>query len=156
MGACVIRSVEEREIGILLSLIKQLASFEKLEHEVTVTEERLAQALFGNPPACEAVFALVDEQPAGFALFFHNYSTFTGLRGLYLEDLYVTETFRGQGIGQNLFEFVANVAQKRGCPRLDWAVLDWNKQAHLFYEKRGASPLRDWVLYRINQGHFSP
>jgi GNAT superfamily N-acetyltransferase len=137
------------DVPLLLSLIKQLAEFEKLQQHVIATETVLRQSLFGGRPAAEAVVARVGGEPAGFALYFHNFSTFLGRHGLYLEDLFVRPEFRGRGVGKSLLAYLARLALARGCGRFEWAVLDWNRRAQEFYESLGAQARTDWIGYRI-------
>jgi GNAT superfamily N-acetyltransferase len=137
---------------IILSLIRELAEFERLLNEVTATEEQLRATLFGQRPSAEVVIARVEEEVAGFALFFHNYSTFLAKPGVYLEDLFVRPKFRGQGIGEALLRHLARLAVDRGCGRLEWSVLDWNQRAIDFYKALGAQPLNDWTMFRVTGG----
>ena len=140
----------ERDIPLILSFIRKLAEYEKLSHQVVATEELLRVGLFGPRPAAEVVLAyLEDHQPVGFALYFHNFSTFVGRAGIYLEDLFVEPAYRGKGIGKALLAYVANVAVERGCGRYEWAVLDWNTPSINFYKGLGAVPLDDWTLFRL-------
>ncbi len=139
------------DVPLLMTLIGELAEFERLGHEVVVTEAGLAEALFGPRPAVEAVIGRVAGDIAGFALFFHNFSTFIGRRGLFLEDLYVRPAFRGQGVGRGLLVHVARLAAARGCGRMEWAVLNWNRRAIGFYESLGARPINDWTVYRLDR-----
>ena len=138
------------DVPLILQLIRDLASYEKLSHEVVATEESLHRALFGDRPHVETVIARVAGQAAGFALFFHNFSTFLGKPGIYLEDLFVRPEFRGQGIGKALLRHLAKLACERGCGRLEWAVLDWNKPAIDFYAGLGAQPVSQWLLNRLS------
>ncbi len=133
----------------ILAMIRALASYEKLSHEVVATEEAIRESLFGERPAAEVVFARAGGENVGFALFFHNYSTFLGSRGLYLEDLFVRPEHRGRGYGRALLVHLARLAVERGCGRLEWAVLDWNAPAIAFYESLGAAPLDDWTVFRV-------
>jgi len=139
----------EKDAPLVLRLIRELAEYERLSHEVAATEEGIREALFGPRPAAEAVIAYAGEEAAGFALFFHHFSTFTGRPGLYLEDVYVRPEWRGRGLGRRLLAHVARVARDRGCPRLEWAVLDWNRSAIAFYDGLGAKPMSDWIVYRL-------
>ncbi|MGH7517684.1 MAG: GNAT family N-acetyltransferase [Gemmatimonadales bacterium] len=139
----------EDQVPLILELIRGLAEYEKLAHEVVATEESLRASLFGSRPDAEVVIAYVDDEPAGFALFFHNYSTFLGRRGLYLEDLFVKPSFRGHGVGRTLLQHLARLAVARGCGRFEWWVLDWNAPAIRFYESLGARPMGDWTVYRM-------
>ena len=134
---------------VIAELIRALARYEKLEHEVVMTEEKLTDSLFGDRPYAETLIAEVDGEPIGFALFFHNYSTFLAQPGIYLEDLFVKPEHRGGGVGRLLLERLARLAVDRGCGRLEWAVLDWNVDAIRFYEKLGAKPNAEWTVYRL-------
>lgn len=138
------------DVSLILSFIKQLAEYEKLLHEVVATEEMLAETLFGEHPNAEVIFGYLDNEPVSFALFFHNFSTFLGRPGLYLEDLFVTPTARGHGIGQKMLAYLAHLAKSRDCGRLEWWVLDWNESAIKFYQKLGAKPMDDWTVYRVS------
>jgi GNAT superfamily N-acetyltransferase len=137
------------DVDTLIALIRELAEFERLLHEVEITPEDLRSHLFGPRPYCEAAVAWAGDEPAGFALWYHNYSTFRGRPGLYLEDLYIRPVFRGQGYGEALLAHLASLAVERGCARLEWAVLDWNQRAIGFYKKLGAVPMGDWTVYRV-------
>jgi GNAT superfamily N-acetyltransferase len=139
------------DVPVLMTLIGELAEFERLAHEVVVTEVSLTEALFGPRPAVETVLARVGGEVAGFALYFHNFSTFIGRRGLFLEDLYVRPAFRGQGVGKALLVHVARVAAERDCGRLEWAVLNWNRRAIGFYQSIGARPINEWTVYRLDR-----
>jgi len=139
----------ETDVPLILSLINELAVYEKLQHEVVATGPTLRDALFGSRPGAEAVIARWGGEPAGFALYFHNFSTFLGRRGLYLEDLYVRPAFRGRAIGKSLLAYLARLAVDRGCGRFEWAVLDWNKPARDFYESLGAQAHPAWINYRV-------
>ena len=138
-----------RDVPVVLRLIQGIAEYEKLSHEVFATEARLRASLFGPRPAAEAVIAYADAEPVGFAIFFHNFSTFLGQRGMYLEDLFVQPEWRKQGIGRRLMAHVAKVAVERGCGRLEWAVLDWNAPAISFYRSLGARDMDEWTVYRL-------
>jgi GNAT superfamily N-acetyltransferase len=144
-----IRPAEQADIPVIAELIRGLARFEKLEHEVTMTEDRLAASLFGERPYAETLIAEEDGEPVGFALFFHNFSTFLAQPGIYLEDLFVVPEHRGRGIGRALLKELARLAVERGCGRLEWAVLDWNRDAIGFYERLGARPNSEWTVYRL-------
>lgn len=134
---------------LILAFIKELAEYEKLSHEVVATEEDLRASLFGGRPFAEVLIAEHGGAPAGFALFFHNFSTFLGKPGIYLEDLYVKSEFRGAGIGKKMLVHLARLAKDRGCGRLEWWVLDWNAPSIGFYEKLGAVAMDDWTVYRL-------
>lgn len=144
-----IRTAQPDDAAILVALIRELAEFEQLTHLVRVTPDHLAQHLFGPRPAAQCVVFEVEGHIVAFALFFHNFSTFLGQPGLYLEDLYVRPAHRGQGIGRRLLTHLAGLARERGCGRLEWSVLDWNAQAIAFYEKLGATVMPDWRICRV-------
>lgn len=139
----------EADVPEILSFINQLAKFEKLEHEVKVTAINLKNHLFGANPMAEVIFISEGGTRAGFALFFHNFSTFLGLPGIYLEDLFVRPEYRGKGYGKRLLAFLAKTAVERGCGRLEWWVLDWNKEAINFYHSLGAVSMSDWTVQRV-------
>ncbi len=145
----VIRPAGEADIPLILALIHELADYEKLAHEVTATEDDLHESLFGSRPGAEVVIAERDGAVAGYALFFHNYSTFLCKRGLYLEDLFVRPVFRGKGIGKRLLAHLAGLAVERGCARFEWAVLDWNESAIGFYKSLGAEFMDSWTVMRV-------
>ena len=147
--AVTIRPAQPADTPLILTFIRELAEYERLPHEVLATEDALRATLFGEQPRGEVVMAEADGQPAGFALFFHNYSTFLARPGLYLEDLYVRPAFRRQGIGRALLTRLAALAVDRGCGRFEWSVLDWNEPARRFYESLGARPMDDWTTYRM-------
>jgi GNAT superfamily N-acetyltransferase len=144
-----IRPAERADVPVIGELIRGLARFEKLEHEVTMTEDRLDSSLFGERRYAETLIAEQDFEPVGFALFFHNFSTFLAQPGIYLEDLFVLPDHRGGGIGRALLKELARLAVERGCGRLEWAVLDWNRDAIGFYERLGAKPNSEWTVYRL-------
>ncbi|WP_341675120.1 GNAT family N-acetyltransferase [Niveibacterium sp. SC-1] len=150
-----IRDVTPDDLPELLRLVRGLAQYEKLEHLLQASVEDYRDALFGPRPVAEAVMAFVDERAVGFALFFQNYSTFLGKRGLYLEDLFVEPEFRGRGLGQALIRRVAALAVERQCGRFEWSVLDWNAPAIAFYEKLGATVLPDWRIVRATGDSLS-
>lgn len=137
------------DVPVVFDLIKALAAYEKLSHEVTGTIQQLEQALFGDRTYAEAILARWQGQPVGFALFFHNFSTFLAQPGLYLEDLFVLPDYRGKGIGKALLCHLADLAVKRGCGRLEWSVLDWNQPAIDFYQYMGATVMPDWRVCRV-------
>jgi GNAT superfamily N-acetyltransferase len=139
----------ERDLGLILRFIRELGAYEKLAHEVTATEEGLRESLFGSHPAAEVVLAYAGDEPAGFAVYFHTFSTFLGRRGLYLEDLFVVPHWRGHGLGRRLLAYVARVAVERGCGRMEWAVLDWNELALGVYRKIGARSMDEWTVQRL-------
>jgi GNAT superfamily N-acetyltransferase len=144
-----IRPATEADVPLILKFISELADYECLSHEVVATEEALRDSLFGGRRYAEVLLGYRDGRPAGFALFFHNFSTFLGKPGIYLEDLYVRLEFRGAGIGRALLVQVAKLARERGCGRLEWSVLDWNEPAIGFYKGIGASPVSGWTVYRV-------
>lgn len=144
-----IRLAQREDVPLLREFICALAEYEKLSHECFATDEKLAQSLFGERPAAEALLAFYDGAPAGFALFFQNYSTFLAQPGLYLEDLFVKPEFRRQGIGAALFQRLGAIACQRGCGRFEWTALDWNAPAIAFYERMGARAMTDWTIFRI-------
>jgi len=147
--AITIRPATEQDISTILGFIRALAKYEHLEHEVVATETSLRQTLFGARPYAEVVFACVDGVPQGFALFFHNYSTFLGKPGIYLEDLFVHPEARGRGIGKYLLAWLARTAVERHCGRLEWAVLDWNEPSIGFYRSLGAVLKSEWQIFRL-------
>jgi GNAT superfamily N-acetyltransferase len=147
--AITIRPADEGDVGVILQFIRDLAKYEHLEHEVVATEGMLREALFGGRPYAEVVLACLNGEPVGFALFFHNFSTFLGRAGIYLEDLYVRPEARGHGVGRCLLTWLAATAVSRRCGRLEWAVLDWNEPSIRFYRNLGAVPLDDWTTYRV-------
>ena len=147
---CQIRRAIADDAPTILGFIKELASFEKLSHEVEATEELLVESLFGPNSRAEVILACVEEQVVGFALYFHNYSTFLGRSGLYLEDLYVSPKARGQGIGKTVLVYLAALAKQRNCGRLEWSVLDWNEDAIRFYRRLGAVAMDEWSVYRVS------
>jgi GNAT superfamily N-acetyltransferase len=144
-----IRAVREDEIDLVLAFIRELAEYERLAHEVTATAQDLRAALFGPRPHAEAVLGCIDGQPCGFALYFHNFSTFLGKPGLYLEDLYVRPEARGRGLGSRMLAWLARLALERGCGRFEWSVLDWNESALRVYRSLGARAADDWTLHRV-------
>jgi GNAT superfamily N-acetyltransferase len=137
------------DVPIILSLIKALGEYERLSHEIVATEDGLRTWLFGERPAAEVVLAYAGDAVVGFALFFHNFSTFLGRPGLYLEDLFVIPEWRGRGIGKRLLVHLAALAVERGCGRMEWSVLDWNEPALRFYERMGARVMEEWKLCRL-------
>lgn len=148
---CAIRFAGPNDVGLVLYFVRALAEYERLSHEVVADEATLAGSLFGAKPYAECLLAHVGDDPAGFALFFHNYSTFTGKPGLYLEDIFVEPKFRGRGIGQMFFRELARIALDRDCARFEWSVLDWNEPAISFYRGLGAEPKADWTVMRLTR-----
>ena len=151
-----IRPATLADVPAILGFIKELAEYERAPNDVVATEADLVRDLFGERPCCEAIMGLVREThdgpdvARGFALFFHNYSTWRGHKGLYLEDLYVQPAFRGVGLGRALFARVAQIAVERNCPRLEWNVLDWNEPALGFYRALGAEAMAEWTIHRLS------
>lgn len=150
-----VRPAEKRDVGVIMGFIKELAEYEGLAHEVIADETSLERFLFGQHPVAEALIAEFQTTPIGFALYFATFSTFVGRPGLYLEDLYVRPNMRGKGVGTLLLQHVARLARERGCGRLEWSVLNWNKPAIRFYEALGARAMDDWTVYRLTDDHLS-
>lgn len=144
-----IKPATETDVALVLAFVNELADYENLSHEAVATEAGLHAALFGERKVCEAVIGYEAGRPVGFALFFHNYSTFAGKPGLYLEDLYVQPAYRGRGYGKALLVYLAKLAKERGCGRFEWSVLDWNEPSIQFYKKLGAIPMDEWTIYRV-------
>jgi GNAT superfamily N-acetyltransferase len=147
----VIRPATVADVPIILELIRELAAYERAPNEVVATEEQLANVLFGPRPAAEVLLAFEGKTPVGFAIFFHNFSTWLGRPGLYLEDLFVRPESRGKGYGRALLVHLAKIAHDRGCGRMEWAVLDWNDPAIQFYRTLGAKPLDEWRIFRLTR-----
>jgi GNAT superfamily N-acetyltransferase len=145
-----VRPAGQHEVPVILDFIRGLAKYEHLEHELIATEAILRQSLFGPRPYAEVVFACLNEEPVGFALFFHNFSTFLGLPGIYLEDLFVRPEARGHGVGRALLKWLAATAVRRNCGRLEWSVLDWNEPSIRFYRNLGAVPMDEWTTFRVS------
>jgi GNAT superfamily N-acetyltransferase len=139
----------ESDVPVVFSLIQRLAEYERLSDELEATEEGIREAMFGEWPIIEVLLAYVGSEVAGYALFFHHFSTFAGRRGVYLEDLFVLPEHRGRGIGKRLLSQLAKLAVERRCARLEWAVLDWNESAIRFYRSIGAVPMDEWTTYRL-------
>lgn len=146
----VIKKAEEKDTSIILQFIKDLAEYENLSHIVNATEEILKINLFGSKPAAEVLIAYYKNKPAGFALFFQNYSTFVGKPGLYLEDLFVKPHLRGKGLGKALLIKLAKIARERDYGRFEWSVLDWNEPSINFYKSLGAKPMDEWTMFRVD------
>lgn len=144
-----IRPAAPADIPLILSLIRELAEYEKAPEQAVATPEQMHTALFGPRPAAECVIGEIDGSPEGLALFFTNFSTWLGKPGIYLEDLFVRPTARGRGLGRALLSHVAKTAVDRGCGRFEWAVLDWNEPAIGFYKAAGAEPMSEWTVYRL-------
>src|SRR6478736_7846082 len=150
-----IRPARVEDVPIILQLIRDLATYERAPEEVIATEEQLVDVLFGKRPAAEVLLAFEGNSPVGFALFFHNFSTWLGRPGLYLEDLFVKPEKRGKGYGRALLERLAQIAKERGCGRMEWAVLDWNEPAIQFYRKLGAAPMDEWTVFRLTRDRIA-
>lgn len=146
-----IRPARLRDVPIILQLIRDLATYERAPNDVTATEEQLIDVLFGKKPAAEVLLAFEGVEPVGLAVFFHNFSTWLGRAGLYLEDLFVKPEHRGKGYGRALLVDLAKIARERGCGRMEWAVLDWNEPAIEFYKKLGAKPMDEWTVFRLTR-----
>ena len=144
-----VRAALEHETPLILQFVRELAQYERLEEQMVAGEDQMRAALFGPRPYAEVVFVCWEAQPVGFALFFHNFSTFLGRPGIYLEDLFVRPQFRGRGLGRRLLVWLAQLAVERGCGRLEWAVLDWNAPAIGFYRRLGAIPMDEWTVLRL-------
>jgi GNAT superfamily N-acetyltransferase len=144
-----IRNATETDVPLILSLIQDLATYERAPNDVSATEEQLRKVLFGEKRSAEVLLGFEKETPVGFAVFFHNFSTWLGRPGLYLEDLFVKPEMRGKGYGRALLVHLAKIARDRGCGRMEWAVLDWNEPAIQFYRKLGAAPLDEWTVFRL-------
>lgn len=145
-----IRSATNDDVPLILQFIKELAEYEKLAHEVTATENLIRENLFGKRRTAEVLLAFEGDEPAGFALFFHNFSTFVGKPGIYLEDLFVRPRFRGRGYGKALMLCLARMAQERDCGRFEWSALNWNTPAIDFYRRLGAKPMSEWTIFRLS------
>ena len=144
-----IRPATADDVPLIAQLIRELAEYERLAHAAVATEAGLHEQLFGERPAAEVLIAEADGEPAGFALFFHTFSTFLGKRGLYLEDLFVRPAFRGLGLGKHLMAALARIAVQRDCGRFEWSVLDWNESAIAFYRRLGAVGMDEWTVQRL-------
>jgi GNAT superfamily N-acetyltransferase len=144
-----IRAAMKEDVPAILSFINKLADYERLSHEVVATEAVLRETLFGRRRTAEVALGYFKREPVAFVLFFHNYSTFLGQPGIYIEDLFVDEAFRRRGFGRALLAYVARLAKERRCGRLEWSVLDWNEPAIHFYKQLGATPMSEWTVYRM-------
>ncbi len=144
-----IRPATSEDIPLVLAFVRELAEYERLSHLVSATEARLRESLFGKHPGAEVLLGFSGDTPSGFAVYFHNFSTFLGAKGLWLEDLYVRPEMRRRGYGRALLLHVAHVARNRGCGRFEWAALDWNEPAIRFYKSLGAVALDDWTIFRV-------
>lgn len=146
-----IKKAEEKDIPLILSFIKEIAKYEELSDEVIATEESLRQSLFSNNPNAEVIFAYSDNEPIAYAVYFYNFSTFLGKKGIYLEDIFVKSEYRSKGIGKKLFLYLIEFAVKNNCGRFELAVLNWNESAIQFYKKFGAEPLTEWTTFRLTE-----
>ena len=146
-----IRPATSGDVPVILELIRALATYERAPNDVTATENGLVEVLFDEKPSAEVLLAFENETAVGFAVFFHNFSTWLGRPGLYLEDLFVRPEHRGKGYGRALLIYLAKIARERGCGRMEWAVLDWNEPAIEFYRKLGAKPLDEWTVFRLTR-----
>jgi GNAT superfamily N-acetyltransferase len=149
-----IKHAVSEDVPLILSFIKELAEYEKLLHVVVATENLLQEALFGKNAHAEVVIGYLNHKPISFALYFHNFSTFLGRSGIYLEDLFVKPEARGKGIGQKMLAYLAHLAKNRKCGRLEWCVLDWNETAIGFYKRIGAKAMDEWTVYRVTDKAF--
>jgi GNAT superfamily N-acetyltransferase len=150
----IIRETSEKDIPTILALIQELADYEKLSHVVSANESDLKKNLFGEKRYAKVIIAEYDGVVAGQALFFYNFSTFKGKPGIYLEDLYVRPAFRKKGIGKALLSYLVELAKTEDCGRVEWVVLDWNKNAIDFYKNMGAEPMTDWIVFRLSEENF--
>lgn len=148
-----IRTAKKEDVPLILEFVKGIAEFENISHLVTATEESLKESMFGKTAYAEVFFAELEGVPAGFTVFFHNFSTFVGRQGLYIEDIFVKPEFRGKGIGKAMFLHCVRLSKERNCGRMEWAVLDWNP-ARDFYEHFGANLVDGWHIYRMDQERF--
>jgi GNAT superfamily N-acetyltransferase len=144
-----IRAASEDDVGLVLAFVRELADYERLSHLVSATEDRLREALFGPQPGAQVLLAFEGDTAVGFAVYFHNFSTFLGRKGLWLEDIFVKPEHRRKGYGRRLLLHLARIAHERGCGRFEWSALDWNTPAWDFYKSLGAVPLEDWTTFRV-------
>lgn len=149
MTGILIRDAAPADLGLILAFVRELAEYERLGHEVVATEEDFRRSLFGETPKARALVVERDGRPAGFAIWFYNFSTFLGRPGIYVEDVYVRPEFRGASIGRMIFRHLAARALEEGCGRLEWWVLDWNESAIRFYRSIGAVPMDEWTVQRV-------
>jgi GNAT superfamily N-acetyltransferase len=146
-----IKAATKKDVPVILAFIRKLADYERLSHEVVASEELLQRTIFGQRRTAEVAIGYFKNEPVGFVLFFHNFSTFLGRPGIYIEDLFVEETYRRRGFGGALLAYVAKLAVARDCGRLEWSVLDWNEPAVNFYKKLGAVPMKEWTVFRVTK-----
>jgi GNAT superfamily N-acetyltransferase len=149
--AITIRKAEEKDIPLILKFIKGIAEYEKLLHEVEANEEKLRESLFSQNANTEVLLCYFGDVPVAYAVYFHNFSTFVGKKGIYLEDIFVYPEYRGKGIGKKLLKYIAQIAVERNCGRMEWAVLNWNKPAIEFYKSIGAKPMDEWSIFRLTE-----
>jgi GNAT superfamily N-acetyltransferase len=154
MSEVTIREAVRADCATLVELIRELARYEKLEQDVRVDAQTLGESLFGKQPHAYALLAETDSKTAGFCIYFHNFSTFLGRPGIYIEDIFVREPYRGLGIGHRFFARLGDIAKKEKCGRIEWWVLDWNTPAHEFYRRLGAEPMDEWTVWRLTQDRF--
>ena len=154
MAVIHIREAAEQDTAEIMRFIRELAQFEQLEHEVTATEEIIRASLFGKRPYAYALLAQVDGVSAGFCIYFYNFSTFVGKPGIYIEDIYVAPDYRKLGIGKRIFAKIGEIAKYNNCGRIEWWVLDWNRNAIDFYERLGAQAMSEWTVYRLSENKF--
>ncbi|MFA4923616.1 MAG: GNAT family N-acetyltransferase [Ignavibacteriaceae bacterium] len=147
----IIKRATEKDVPIILSFIKKIAEYEKLSNEVIATEEILRESLFGKKPSAEVVIGYLESKPAAYAVYFYNFSTFIGKKGLYLEDLFVLPELRGKGIGKKMLLYLIQKTSDEHCGRMEWSVLDWNEPAINFYKSLGAKPLDEWTIFRMDE-----
>ncbi len=147
----IIRRAEENDIPLILQFIKGIAEYEKLLHEVEADEARLRESLFSEKANTEVLLCYLNDVPVAYAVYFHNFSTFVGKKGIYLEDIFVYPEYRGKGIGKKLLKHIAKIAVERSCGRMEWAVLNWNQPAIDFYKSIGAVPLEEWSIFRLTE-----
>lgn len=150
MNELIIKNAQKSDTNIILEFIKKLANYEKLSLEVTATVEDIEKSLFSKDSNVNAIIGYIDDQPVTFAIFFHNFSTFLGKKGLYLEDLFVLPEFRNKGIGKKMLKHLAEIAVERNCGRFEWSVLDWNEPAIEFYKSIGAELKHEWIIARVS------
>lgn len=151
MSSFNIRTAHPEDTPLILQMIRELADFEQLLDQVVADEGTLRQSLFSDPKGPEVLIAEEDKHPVGFVLFFHNFSTFLGRKGVYIEDLYVREEYRGKGYGELILKEICRLAKLRNCGRVEWWVLDWNERAIQFYKKIGAIPMSEWTVFRLTE-----
>jgi GNAT superfamily N-acetyltransferase len=149
-GNFTIKLATIEDVSLILNFIKELAEYEKLSHEVQATEALLKETLFGEDATAEVIIGYYDNAPAAFAVYFHNFLTFLGRPGIYIEDIFVKPHLRGKGLGQKIFVYLARLAKERNCGRLEWWVLDWNETAIGFYKRLGAKAMDEWTVYRLS------